>query len=51
MFAFSMFKLGVTVNVGQGLMKAVLVGPVGDRMHIQESIQPLMQNGKILYTN
>lgn len=41
-FAFSMFKLGMTVDVGQRLMEAVLVGPVGDMMHIQESIYHLL---------
>lgn len=44
-----MIKLGVTV--GQGLLEAVLIGPVADMMHTQESIPPFIQNGEFLYSN
>lgn len=36
MLAFSMIKLEITVDTGQKLMEAPLIGPVRDIMHIQE---------------
>lgn len=46
MFAFSISKLEITVNTGQELMEAALIGPIGDMMHTQEGILPFMQNGE-----
>lgn len=34
----------MTVDVGQRLMKVVLIGPVGDLMYIQEDVLPFLQN-------
>ena len=34
--AFSVTKLEIAIKVGQRLMEAVLIGPVGDMMHIVE---------------
>lgn len=38
MLAFSVIKLEITFNVGQRLLEAALVGPVGDMMHIPKCI-------------
>lgn len=45
MFAFSISKLEITVNTGQKLMEAVLIGPIGDMMHTQEGTLLFLQNG------
>lgn len=47
----SMIKLGITGNIGQRLLKAVVIGPVRDLMHIQEGILHFMQTAEFLYPN
>lgn len=44
MLAFSMIKLEISVNIGQRLMKAAFIGPIGDMVHIQEDFLPFAPN-------
>lgn len=46
MLAFCTMKLEITVDIGQRLMEASLIGPVGGMMPIQEGVLLFMQNGE-----
>ena len=51
MLSFYTMKLEITVGIGQRLMKASLIDPVGGMMPIQENVLLFCRMGNPLYPN